>query len=43
VEIKMTIETPAIPREKDNWRKASMNGIDSISPETRAKSIYWLH
>ena len=36
------IHKPAIPREKDNWRKASMNGIDSISPVTRAKSTYLL-
>jgi hypothetical protein len=27
-----------IPRENDNWRNASINGIDSMSPETRVKN-----
>lgn len=33
-ELKLQQENPTIPRENDNWRRASMNGIDSISPET---------
>jgi hypothetical protein len=41
--VETEMEKPAIPREKDNWRKASMNGIDSISPEIRVKSISLQH
>lgn len=34
------IEMPLeLPTEKDNWRKASINGIDSISPETHIVSL----
>ena len=31
------MEKPAIPGEKDNWRKSSMKGIDSISPKIKSE------
>jgi hypothetical protein len=38
--LKSQEENPTVPRENDNWRRASMNGIDSISPETRKNLVH---
>lgn len=29
-----------LPTENDNWRKASINGIDSMSPKTQMKQYH---